>query len=52
MVATRRPEVARLVDHYRRLLAGRLSATALFRARRTDGGYGVVQGSLRVLPRG
>jgi putative protease len=42
-------ETRRVVEAYRGLLAGGLSAGELFRGLRTDGGYGVVRGSLRVL---
>lgn len=43
------PEVARVVETYRRLLEGRASSAEVWRALRTDGGYGVLRGSLRVL---
>lgn len=42
-------ETARVVEHYRRLVAGTLGPAELWRALRTGGGYGVVRGSLRVL---
>ncbi|MEZ4394005.1 MAG: DUF3656 domain-containing protein [Polyangiales bacterium] len=42
-------EVARIVSQYRGLIAGELSGAEVFRALRTEGGYGVVRGSLRVL---
>jgi putative protease len=42
-------ETRRVVEAYRALLAGGLSAGELFRGLRTEGGYGVVRGSLRVL---
>jgi putative protease len=42
-------EVARIVGAYTRLLAGRTTAPELWRALRTQGGYGVVKGSLRVI---
>jgi putative protease len=42
-------DVARIVDAYRRLIAGSLRPAELWRTLRTDGGYGVVRGSLRVL---
>ncbi len=42
-------DVARIVDAYRQLLAGRASAKETVRALRTEAGYGVVKGSLRVL---
>ncbi|MRG92408.1 peptidase U32 family protein [Polyangium spumosum] len=43
-------DVARIVGTYRRLLGGEISAPEVFRALETEGGYGVVKGSLRVLP--
>ncbi len=43
-------EVATIVTTYRRLLDGKASAPEVFRALKTEGGYGVVKGSLRVLP--
>jgi putative protease len=42
-------ETGRVVEHYRRLVAGTLAPAELWRALRTEGGYGVVRGSLRVL---
>jgi putative protease len=42
-------DVARVVGAYRALLAGSLSAPELRRTLATEGGYGVVSGSLRVL---
>jgi putative protease len=42
-------DTARIVEHYRRLVAGALAPSELWRALRTAGGYGVVRGSLRVL---
>jgi putative protease len=42
-------EVTRIVTAYRQLLDGRLRAADLWRTLRTEGGYGVVRGSLRVL---
>lgn len=42
-------EVARIVAAYRALLDGTETAQGLVRALRTDAGYGVVRGSLRVL---
>jgi putative protease len=42
-------EAARVVEHYRRLIAGTLTPAELWRSLRTGGGYGVVRGSLRVL---
>ncbi|MDI1429009.1 peptidase U32 family protein [Polyangium sorediatum] len=43
-------DVATIVGTYRRLLEGKMHAPEVFRALRTEGGYGVVKGSLRVLP--
>jgi putative protease len=43
-------EVARLVRTYRDLLDGRTAAGEVWRTLRTESGYGVVRGSLRVLP--
>lgn len=42
-------EVGRIVHTYRRAIAGRIAPAEVFRALRTEGGYGVVRGSLRVL---
>jgi U32 family peptidase len=42
-------EVGRVVGAYRALLEGRLGAPELRRTLQTEGGYGVVSGSLRVL---
>jgi putative protease len=42
-------EVARLVRTYRDLVDGRASAGEVWRTLKTEGGYGVVRGSLRVL---
>jgi putative protease len=42
-------DVARVVESYRALLEGRRSAAEVWRTLRTDGGYGVVRGSLRVI---
>lgn len=42
-------DVERIVQAYRRLLAGSESPAQLLRSLRTEGGYGVVRGSLRVL---
>jgi putative protease len=42
-------ETQRVVEHYRRLVAGTLAPAELWKALRTQGGYGVVRGSLRVL---
>ncbi len=43
-------DVGRVVAAYRALLAGRTSAAEVWRSLRTEGGYGVVRGSLRVVP--
>jgi U32 family peptidase len=50
LVREDREEVLRVVQSYRRLLAGQASAAEVWRALKTEGGYGVVRGSLRVLP--
>jgi putative protease len=42
-------DVAKIVGAYRRLLDGKTSAPEVWRALKTEGGYGVVKGSLRVL---
>jgi putative protease len=42
-------DVARLVGAYRALIEGRATAPATWRELRTEAGYGVVRGSLRVL---
>jgi putative protease len=42
-------DVARLVGAYRALIEGRTNAPETWRALRTQPGYGVVRGSLRVL---
>jgi len=42
-------DVARIVGAYRALLEDRLGAPELRRTLQTEGGYGVVSGSLRVL---
>ncbi len=42
-------DVARIVTTYRRLLAGEARPREVFDSLRTDEGYGVVRGSLRVL---
>jgi putative protease len=44
------PTTARLVETYRALLVGALGAPEVWRKLRVEGGYGVVRGSLRVLP--
>lgn len=43
-------DVRRLVGTYRRALAAPASVREIWRELRTDGGYGVVRGSLRVVP--
>jgi U32 family peptidase len=43
-------EAARVVEAYRALLDGRAAASEVWRSLRTESGYGVVKGSLRVLP--
>ncbi len=45
-------DVGRIVAVYRGLLAGTTAASEVRRALKTEGGYGVVTGSLRVLPAG
>lgn len=40
----------RVVDAYRRLLAGEIAPADVIRGLRVEGSYGVVRGSLRVLP--
>ena len=42
-------EVGRVVGLYRALIEGRSPAGEVWRALKTEGGYGVVRGSLRVL---
>lgn len=42
-------DVERIVSTYRRLWAGEMEVLDVYRALRTEGGYGVVKGSLRVL---
>ena len=42
-------DVGRIVEVYRRLLAGTQAPGDVFRALKTDSGHGVVRGSLRVL---
>jgi putative protease len=42
-------DTTRIVRAYRDLFAGRIEAKDVFRALRSEGGYGVVRGSLRVL---
>jgi putative protease len=43
-------DTTRIVEAYRALLEERTSPADVFRTLRADGGYGVVKGSLRVLP--
>ena len=43
-------DVTAIVNAYQGLLAGHTSADEVFRSLRTEGGYGVVRGSLRKLP--
>jgi len=42
-------DVERIVKAYRALMAGKSSPAEVFKGLATDGGYGVVRGSLRVL---
>jgi putative protease len=42
-------EVGRVVGMYRALIAGTTTASEVWRALKTEGNYGVVKGSLRVL---
>jgi putative protease len=49
LVRETKDEVARIVSAYRALLEGRTTASALWRSLKTEGGYGVVRGSLRIL---
>ena len=42
-------QVKQLLASYTRLLSGEADATTVLRELRTEGGYGVVRGSLRVL---
>lgn len=49
LVREARDDVRRLVAAYRALLAGRSSPDDVWRSLRTEGGYGVVRGTLRVL---
>ncbi|HEY2513149.1 MAG TPA: DUF3656 domain-containing protein, partial [Polyangiaceae bacterium] len=42
-------DVARVVGTYKRLLAGEAAPAEVWRALKTEGGYGVVKGSLRVV---
>lgn len=50
LVREERAEVERVVLAYRRLIDGQLEPAEVRRELRTEGGYGVVRGSLRVLP--
>ena len=43
-------EVTRVVEIYRQLIDGRTVASDVWRSLKAEGGYGVVRGSLRVLP--
>jgi putative protease len=43
-------EVARVVGMYRRLVDGHAAAGEVWKTLQTESGYGVVRGSLRVLP--
>jgi putative protease len=49
LVREGREEVIRVVEAYRRLLGGHASPSEVWRALKTESGYGVVRGSLRVL---
>ena len=49
LVREKAEDVARIVETYRRLLAGAIGPAEVFRTLGTEGGYGVVRGSLRVL---
>jgi putative protease len=49
LVREKAADVARLVETYRRLIEGRIAPPEVLRALKTEGGYGVVRGSLRVL---
>ena len=49
LVREKPDEVARVVGAYRQLLEGRVAASDVWRELRTESGYGVVKGSLRVL---
>jgi putative protease len=42
-------DVARIIDAYKKLLGGAMTAPEVWRALRTENGYGVVKGSLRVI---
>lgn len=49
LVREKPEEVARVVGVYQRLIAGSATAEEVWRSLRTESGYGVVKGSLRVL---
>jgi putative protease len=49
LVREKAEDVQRIVTTYRRLLEGKTGAPEAFRALKTEGGYGVVKGSLRVV---
>jgi U32 family peptidase len=49
LVREKAQDVARIVGAYRRLLAGAVTPAEVFRLLDTEGGYGIVRGSLRVL---
>jgi putative protease len=49
LVREKPEEVGRIVGVYRRLLSGAIAPGEVFRSLGTEGGYGVVRGSLRVL---
>lgn len=49
LVRETREDVARIVQTYVKLLRAESSAADVWRTLRTEGGYGVVRGSLRVL---
>ncbi|MFT3773404.1 MAG: DUF3656 domain-containing protein [Minicystis sp.] len=49
LVREKPDEVARVVGMYRALIEGRATASEVWRTLKTDSGYGVVKGSLRVL---
>lgn len=49
LVREKPEDVEKLVKTYRQLLEGKTNSLDVFRTLRTEGGYGVVKGSLRVL---
>ncbi len=49
LVRETRDDVRRVVETYRELLEGRTTPAEVWRSLRTEGGYGVVRGTLRVL---